>query len=108
MLDSGETQHHGETQHYNDDGGRESRLLFVPFMPGATALHARMACATSEERGAAVDELVGIGEVLYELMSFEEESAHGFRALPREYQDWIISLISQVLARLHRDSRPRQ
>ena len=92
---------------YYDRSGGEVRLLFVPFTPGATALHTQIASATSDERRSAVDELAGIGEVLHELMGFEEDSECGFQALPREYQDWIMSLISRVLVRLRRDSRLR-
>ena len=95
------------TRPYNDRNGGEIHLLFVPFTPGTTALHQRIASATPEERRSAVDELAGIGEVLHELIGFEEESETGFQALPREYQDWIISLISRVLVRLRRDSRLR-
>ena len=101
MLDS-DTCRHGY-----DRNGDEIRLLFVPFTPGATALRTHMGSVTPEERRSAVDELAGIGEVLHELIGFEEESEIGFQALPREYQDWIISLISRVLVRLRRDSRLR-
>ena len=101
MLDS------DMTRHYYDHKGDEIHLLFVPFTPGATALHTRIASATPEEQRSAVDELAGIGEVLYELIGFEEESDIGFQALPREYQDWLVSLISRVLVRLRRDSRLR-
>jgi len=94
-------------RHYDDLHGGEIRLLFVPFTPGATALQSCIASAPPEEQRSAVDELVGIGEVLYELLGFEEESESGFQALPREYQDWIISLISRVLVRVRRDSRLR-
>jgi len=94
-------------RYYDDLHGGEICLLFVPFTPGAAALRARIATASPEERRSAVDELVGIGEVLHELIGFEEESESGFQTLPREYQDWIISLISQLLARLRRDSRLR-
>ena len=41
------------------------------------------------------------------LIIFEEDPGRSFHSLPREYQDWIISLISQVLASLPRNSRPR-
>jgi len=94
-------------RHYDDLHGGEIRLLFVPFTPGATALQSCIASAPPEEQQSALDELVGIGEVLYELLGFEEESESGFQALPREYQDWIISLISRVLVRVRRDSRLR-
>jgi len=102
MLDS------DTARHYCDRNGGEICFLFVPFTPGATVLHTRIASAPPEERRSAVGELVGIGEVLHELMSFEEEASRSFQALPREYQEWIISLISQVLARLCRNSRSRR
>ena len=101
MLDS------DMARHDHDRNGGEIHLLFVPFTPGSTALQTCIASAPPEERQSAVDELVGIGEVLYELIGLEEESESGFQALPREYQDWIISLISRVLVRLRRDSRLR-
>ena len=101
MSDSGVAQHH------DDNHKGEADFLFVPFTPGAVALYARMASASPEEQRAAVDELAGIGEVLHELISFEDDPGRNFHSLPREYQDWIISLISQVLASLPRNSRPR-
>ena len=98
----------GAARRCNDRNQSGISLLFVPFMPGTTALQAGIASASPEERRIAVDKLVAVGEVLHELMGFEEESSRSFEALPREYQDWIISLISQVLARLRRNSRSRR
>ena len=93
--------------HDYDRAGGDIRFVCVPFTPGAISLHTRIASATPEERRSALDELAGIGEVLHELLDFEEESENDFMALPTEYQDWIITLISRVLVRIHRDSRLR-
>ena len=59
----------------------DARLLYVPFMPGATILRDCLSSATAEERQLALDELAGIGQVLHELVDLEETSVRSFQGL---------------------------
>ena len=80
-------------------------MVFVPFPPGSVDLYVGLSSASPGERRIALHELAAIGEILHELVGEEEGAAASFVTLPREYQDWILSQIAQVLARLQRGSR---
>ena len=83
------------------------RPLFVPFVSGASLLRTRLSVVKPQQKVRALNDLLDIGQVLWELTGDEGQSAVGFHALPQEYQDWIQSLLHQVLARLKAATRPR-
>jgi len=92
-----------------DNSERNARItqaLYVPFMPGAALLHAYLSVVRPEQRSNALNDLLDIGQVLYELLEDEGHSSADFYALPQEYQDWIQSLLFQILARLRSATRP--
>ena len=83
------------------------RPLFVPFMSGAALFHTHLSVVKPKQKVRALNDLLDIGQVLWELTEDEEQSSVGFHALPQEYQDWIQSLLHQILARLKAATRPR-
>ena len=77
-------------------------------MPGTAVLRAYLSAVHPEQRFRAVNDLLDIGQVLWELTEDNEGySSAVFLALPQEYQDWIQSLLFQILARLRRATPPR-
>ena len=83
-----------------------AQTLFVPFMPGTALLNTYLPAVRLKQRIGALNDLLDIGQVLYELMEDEGCSPDNFHALPQEYQDWIQSLLLQILSRLRNATRP--